>query len=150
MRIFVTEFADSKREIERHLNDVTEPIIEHLFKIYCFPNDINRHHWAMEIYSFLNKVKKLTGSNRLPTAKQIYNWTYFKWKDLITDEKFMSRWLKGTQKHYNEIPQELDVAVVCEQFDYICEQYFKWLAYELSNYSYVYSDDIEDKINELV
>lgn len=59
MRIFVTKFADSKREIERHLNDVTEPIIEHLLKLYFMPNHESRNHWCIEIYGFLNRIKKI-------------------------------------------------------------------------------------------
>ena len=33
MRIFVTEFADSKREIERTLTNNTEQVIKHLRKL---------------------------------------------------------------------------------------------------------------------
>ena len=69
LRLFVTELADSKKDLERSLKPITDNIIWHLFKLYLMPNNINRNHWKREIASFLNKVSKLTGSNKYPTAK---------------------------------------------------------------------------------
>ena len=76
MRLFVTEFGDSKREMERELKSKTSQIIQHLFKLYLMPNSINRNHWQREIANFLSDVSKLNGRNKFPTSKQLYNWTY--------------------------------------------------------------------------
>ena len=62
MRIFVTEFAESKKEIERELKPKTENIIEHLFKLYLVPEHTAVNHWKQEIYSFLHTIDKLKGN----------------------------------------------------------------------------------------
>lgn len=42
MRLFVTELADSKKDLERSLKSITDNIIWHLFKLYLMPdNNLN-------------------------------------------------------------------------------------------------------------
>ena len=58
MRIFVTEFADSKKNMERELKPKTKQIINHLYKLYCMPDHESRNHWMREIANFLNEINK--------------------------------------------------------------------------------------------
>lgn len=147
MRLFVTEFADSKREIERHLNDVTEPIIEHLLKLYFMPNHESRNHWCTEIYSFLNRIKKLSGKNKRPTKAQILSWTYNKWSDVLEDKGFIDSEIESIEELYNvTIPKS---NIYYKQFNTVCYDYFNWIATELSDKGYISFPSIRNKLNEL-
>ena len=148
IRIFVTEFADSKREIEHTLNISTDNVIEHLLKLYCMPNSENRNHWCTEISNFLCRVKRFAGKNKFPTVKQIYNWTYFKWKDLITDINFFRGMVDDIEFDYS-ISINGNINTMSNEFDYICEEYFNWLAGGLSMFGRVSRQDIFNKLNEL-
>lgn len=149
MRIFVTEFADSKREIERKLSDNTDKVIEHLLKLYLMPKHTAKNHWIGEIANFLNKVNRFTGKNKFPDAKQIYAWTYFKWKDLVTDTSYMNIWVDNICDEYN-IEINKSIEDICSEFDYVCEQYFRWLASKLSVGGVVERQSIFKKLNELL
>lgn len=151
MRLFVTEFADSKREMERELKSKTSQIIQHLFKLYLMPNSINRDYRKKEIANFLSDVPKLNGRNKFPTSKQLYNWTYKKWCDVITDIPYMKVMVKDVLDEYtnmNEIRKTYKQ--ICEEFNSICETYFRWLSTELSKVGKVARTDIYNKIDELV
>jgi hypothetical protein len=148
MRIFVTEFADSKREIERHLNDVTEPIIRHLFKLYCMPNHESRNHWIVEIANFLSSIKKLSGKNKFPNKHQILDWTYYKWEDLLTDKDFMQAELNTIEFKYHIVIKK-PIEEVCETFNALCYDYFVWLSTELSKCGNIGHGFIYNKLNEL-
>lgn len=151
MRLFVTELADSKKDLERSLKPITDNIIWHLFKLYLMPNNINRNHWKREIASFLNKVSKLTGSNKYPTAKQLYAWTYNKWWDVITDTSYMKVMVRDILDEYTDIEEiRKTYPQICEEFNFICESYFKWLCEGLSEIGIVARADIYNKIDELV
>lgn len=151
MRLFVTELADSKKDLERSLKPITDNIIWHLFKLYLMPDNINRNHWKREIASFLNKVSKLTGSNKYPTAKQLYVWTYNKWWDVITDTSYMKVMVSNILDEYTDIEEiRKTYPQICEEFNFICESYFKWLCEELSGLGIVARVDIYNKIDELV
>ena len=145
----ITEFAESKKEIERTLASATNNIIKHLFKLYCMPNNINRNHWIMEIANFLDEVKKLSGKNKFPTSKQIYDWTYFKWKDQITDLNCIPGMVETIEFDYHTVVDK-SYDVISYEFDDICEKYFKWLANELGTKGIVGHKSIYDKINELI
>ena len=101
MRIFVTEFAESKKEIERELKPKTENIIEHLFKLYLVPEHTAVNHWKQEIYSFLHTIDKLKGSNKRPTKEQIYKWTFGKKEDLFDDDYYTKRYNKINDYMHN-------------------------------------------------
>ena len=148
MRLFVTEFADSKREIERHLNDVTTPVIKHLFKLYCMPESNDRNHWISEIANFLNSVKRLSGKNKFPNRNLIMDWTYYKWEDLLTDPVYMKRMLADIEFVYG-VKINKSVEDICETFNALCCEYFLWLANELSRYGSAVRSEIYNKLNEL-
>lgn len=147
MRIFVTEFADSKKEMERHLNDVTEPLIDHLFKLYFLPNHESRNHWCSEIYGFLNWIKKLAGKNKWPTKQQILDWTYLKWADTLEEKGVIDNEIETLEYKYNVIIKKNNRMYT--EFNYLCGKYFDWLATELSSIGRVSFPKVVNKLNEL-
>ena len=151
VRLFVTELADSKRDLERSLKPITKQIIQHLFKLYLMPDNINRNHWKREIANFLSDVPRLVGNNKFPTSKQLYVWTYNKWWDVITDTNYMKVMVQDILDEYSDINEiRKTYPQICEEFNSICETYFKWLCEKLSKNGIVARTDIYNKIDELV
>jgi len=148
MILYIREFAESKKEIERELSAVTTPIIRHLFKLYCLPNHRSRNHWIAEIANFLSSVKRLSGKNKFPNRNQIMDWTYYKWEDLLTDTEFMKREIDTIEFKYGVIIDK-SIDDVCETFNALCYDYFLWVANELSQYGNIGHGSIYNKLNEL-
>lgn len=152
MRIFVTEFADSKQELERDLKVKTDAIIEHLFKLYLMPNNVSRNRWKREIANFLYKISKLAGKNKFPTYKQLYSWTYLKFQDVITDTRYMKNMINDFLDEYKDDIKEIRKTYpqICDEFDNICSCYFKWLCENLSEVGLVSRSDIFNKLDDIV
>ena len=149
MKLFVTEFADSKKEIERELKSRTEQVILHLFKLYLMSDNESRNHWIREIANFLNSVSLLSGKNKFPTSKQIYEWTYDKYQDVITNTTYIRKMTYDIIDDYG-VDISKSYSQICDEFDRICENYFKWLSNELSQSGFVSRREIFDKLNELI
>ena len=149
MKIYIRGFAESKKDVERFLSQQTREIIDHLLKCYLMPNHPSANHWKKEIASFFYEVDKLKNTKKFPTAKQIYNWTYGKKQDLVTDERWFSKLVNMTLKEYNMESSENPCDFMSE-FDSICVEYFTWLSKELSDVGLVTYDEIYQKLNELL
>ena len=148
--LIIKEFADSKREIERELKAKTKQIIEHLFKLYLMPNRMDRSHWKSEIANFLDSVSKLSGKNKFPTFKQIYAWTYGKYQDVITDNKYIKVMVDNIIYDYKISEIRKTYPQICEEFDFICQQYFKWISEKLSSIGIVSRPEIFKKLDEII
>lgn len=149
MRIFVTEFADSKREIERELKPKTENIIEHLFKLYLVPEHTAVNHWKQEIYFFLHTIDKLKGNNKRPSKKQLYDWTFGKKEDLFDDDYYTEGMIETIEYTYN-VNITADTFEVNEAMFQICKSYFAWLAEILSEKGIVVPRQVYNKLDELL
>lgn len=131
MKLFITEFAENKKEIERSLKPSVEPIIEHLFKLHLMPNHESVNHWRREIYSFLYNIDKLKGTNKYPSSKQIYDWTFGKIADKFDDNYYAEGIVETIEYDYNVTVNE-DITVIRKSMYTICKFYFSWISNELS------------------
>lgn len=149
MKIYIRGFADTRKELERELSFHTEEIIEHIIKLTLMPNNSARNHWQGEIAGQLKSITRLKNSKKFPTAKQIYNWTYGKRQDLVTDRGWMGVAVRDVENQYKTtISKSIDE--VCNDVDSVCIDYFKWLSDQLSNVGRVSSDVIYEKLDELL
>lgn len=149
MKLFVTEFAENKKEIERSLKPLTEKIIEHLFKLYLLPNDESVKHWKKDIYSFIHSIDKLKGSNKRPTSKQIYEWTFGKKADIFDDNYYVEIMVDTIEYEYNVIINE-NVDTVKNDMYKVCSNYFRWLSNELSIKGLISPQSVYKELNILL
>lgn len=149
MKIYIRSFAFSQSKIAEQLHAPMKKIIEHLLYIVLSPNAPTVHHWCSEIYGFLNYVGKLDRKNKFPKESQIYEWTYGRMQDLVTDEKFMNVMIKSATKKEN-FSVSITNRDIMAKLDYVCVQYFTWLSKELSTVGIVDSDDVESTILKIV
>jgi hypothetical protein len=148
MNIDIIGFLEAKKELERNLSAHTDEIIEHLFKLILMPDSRDRNHWQGEIAGQLNKIVRLNNSKKFPKAKQIYQWTYGKKQDLVTDRNWLSGMLEDIEFKYNiEVCDSIDNLIY--SLDDLCVTYFSWLAENLSESGYVSTPKIYRKLDEL-
>jgi hypothetical protein len=69
MYYHISGFADSRNQIKTELRSVTKIVMNHLIKVFLYPNVQEQNHWKREIAQSLNDISKQKGKNRFPTAK---------------------------------------------------------------------------------
>jgi hypothetical protein len=148
MKIYITAQALQKSEIETTLATRMEDLIEHLLKLYLMPNSSARNHWQGEIYGILHSISKLKQSKKYPSSNMIYNWTYKKVRDLVTDYKWMKISIDDFCDQY-EISSTESVSDIMNEFDGLCVEYFTWLSEKLSTAGKLSTRDVYNKLNEL-
>ena len=148
VKLLYTEYAMQKDKIKNKLIDNTEPIIEHLLKLYLMPEHSATNHWKQEIANFINKVGNLKGTNKFPKFKQIYDWTYGSYQDVITIPNYLDKMIQTIIYDY-DLEISYDIRDVVKDFNKICETYFTWLAKELSSCGVVSKTDIYRELYSL-
>ena len=150
MRIYISAMAEKQKEIERDLKDKSANIIDRLLYIVLNPTATTVHHWESEICAFISKVPVLKGKGKFPTAKQIYEWTYLKWRDsFVNRPNTMRQMIRAAQEEEN-IQGDFDPDVIASQLEYICTEYFTWLSQELSTTGRVVPSDVHNEIDDLL
>ena len=150
MKLRINECAMERSEQANKLYAHTEQIVEHLIKIIAMPDHTAVNHWKQEIASQIIKVNKLKGSKRFPTEKEIYKWTYEKDKDSLKDMTYISNFIKGEWRTYNYQGDFKNINKIAHNIQYVCDEYFKWLANTLSKFGIVFKPDIYEELNYLL
>lgn len=139
------EMSIEKRRLEDRIIDATDKINEHLLKCLVIQDKThNLNHWSQEVYSFLPRVPQLRGSNKLPSKSLILKRTLGLYgTDLI---RRMDIYIPDICRRENvEVPE------YNKQSLYKCiENYYNWLASNLSETGEVLSTDVKAQINELI
>lgn len=149
MKLYIMGFAENQKDIERNLTAHTDEILEHLLKCFIMPQHTATQHWKQEIASQIYKVDRLKSGKKFPSAKQIYNWTYHKKQDLITDPRWFSASVYDICEQYG-VELEISPDAFMLEFDAICVKYFKWLSEELSDVGRVSRVEVYQKLDELL
>ena len=150
MLLYIREFAEQKKEIERKLSDRTGEVMEHLLYLTLAPNCTTINHWMNEIFAFIHDVDKLRGKNKYPTFKQLYDWTYGKKRDTVVDQyNTMRNRIKNAEAIEN-LHCDYTIEEITEIYDYVCNSYFTWLCQELSNYGVVAINDVKATIKKIL
>ncbi len=68
--------AKKLSDIGAEIEESTQPIVQHLAKLYLFPESRDVDHWREEVATFLNSVPLRKGKNKLPSAQFIYKNTF--------------------------------------------------------------------------
>lgn len=140
MYIYIRSMSESQTEVYRRVSDQAVNILEHLIKVIEYPDAQEVNHWKQEIYAFLNDVKKLRGTNKLPKSKLIFKGLSVS-NDMI--DKFIGR-VHRTNKGLRS--RNLDTSVILK----CVEEYQHWLADSLSKEGLVDPDDVYSKIDEII
>ena len=114
-------------------------MIEHLIKIFLYPDAQENNHWRREVAAALNDVPKMKNSNKLPKAKFILDSSWMAWEDVF------DRKVEVVKEDMVEDPIDISTDVLYAAVN----EYFNWLSVELSTYSVVSNSDIYNEIDYL-
>ena len=64
---YIFSMSMSRKDLASRLEETTIPLIEHLIKLYIYPN-LSEYvsHWRQEVYEFLHSVSRIKGKNIFP------------------------------------------------------------------------------------
>lgn len=130
MKIFA--LSRCNQDVFSKLADKSETLIDHLIKVFLYPNAFEVSHWKQEVWTTLNRVPKLKSNNKFPTYQQIMKSIWNSYEDIIPN--LVDLWIS----EINEIPMKLSY----ENIHSAIHQYMNWAAYELSTKGIVTSKSV--------
>lgn len=134
-------FANRKSDIAAMIEENTRELIQHLIKLWIFPDAKDCNHWKQEVYNFLYRVPRLKRSNKFPSKKFILNNT------IVVNKDNISALLRIVITDYkNQYEQKKSEYSTMEEHILL---YFDWLAEELSINGKVARNDVYAKLSEL-
>lgn len=134
MKLYIKSFAATNKAAQNYLIDKTPTVIDHLIKVFLYPDVQEQDHWKREIANTLNTVPVLKSSKQKPKSNFIFENTYGVWKETILErtERIISDMV--------EVPIEFDQNNLTSAI----EEYFKWLSENLSfgtlNFNLIYEE----------
>lgn len=134
-------FANRKSDIAAMIEENTRELIQHLIKLWIFPDAKDCNHWKQEVYNFLYRVPRLKRSNKFPSKKFILDNT------IVVNKDNISALLRIVITDYkNQYEQKKSEYSTMEEHILL---YFDWLAEELSINGKVARNDVYAKLSEL-
>lgn len=139
--MYIYCFSRNKSEIEYNLHNKAEGVHEHLLRCFMYPNHESFNHWCNEIYSFISRIQKLKGSNKLPSARWIFNNTC-----KVVNDRTEQKVIHVIEQDYG--PQESNYSA--HQIAHMIELYFLWLSIQLSTVGVVSKSNVRNVILEIL
>ena len=136
MKIY--SMSRSKKDEGNQIEEGTAQIIEHLIKLYLYPDNQSVNHWRREIPRFLNRVHTLKKTGKYPKPQFIMDYTWG------IHSKYFDRYLDSIIKEYGESTYETNISVMRENIIH----YFEWLACILSYKGYATYSEIYKYLQE--
>lgn len=122
------------------IDNHTFQVMVALAQLYLFPQG-TRRHWRTEVWEKLSQMYKLKLNNKLPSAQFIlkYSWEL--------NKQNVSSALKYAKSKEHELkPKDSEVY---GEFYQIVEDYFIWLANELSQKDKLYLPEVLEELDRL-
>lgn len=139
MKIYISAMATDKKSAMLQISNVSNVLLEHLIKIYLYPNTEYVDHWNHEIWNFFHSVPKLKGSNKLPNYKFIRA-AVGQYEDMV--DKFVD----AVQDEYSALTPTRTDHVELED---MISTYFDWISEELSINGVVSPSQVRSKLEEI-
>jgi hypothetical protein len=143
--------ADSKSRLEKSIKARNEVRIEHLLKLYFYPEaEREREGWERSVYSSLNKVPLLKNGRR-PDFQFLRNqlWTLPFEGKLRGEMDRRVFFISGLIQDYEPPEFPLADAVVDDCYG-ICREYSEWLADMLSLVGFLSLREVGLKVEDLL
>lgn len=138
MKLYIRAFTDSQAEIYRDIRSKSSIVIEHLIKVFMYPDSNGRNYWKQKIHAAMSRVPKLKRTKKYPESKNILKYSWNVWKDSIDDM------IQVIETDYG--PSNIDSTMVYNKI----YEYLDWLADKLTSSGYVTSKQIYIKIDSLM
>lgn len=137
--LYIRGFADSRSQVKSDLRGVTRVVMNHLIKVWLYPQVQEQNHWKREIAQALNDVPKLKGSKKYPDYNFLIRNTWKIYEDSLAD-RIQSIIDDMEEDHIDTDHHTLYLAI---------SDYFKWICTQLSNRGIIQYSEIYQMIEEL-
>ena len=141
MKMYIRGMALSRSDLGNWIDNHTFQVMVALAQLYLFPSGTQRKHWRIEVWEKLSRMHKLKMTNRLPSADFIFKNSFGRNKGNISDALQYAK-----DKEHDLIPQASEVY---GDFYQVVEDYFMWLAGELSHSETVVMQDVLNELDRL-
>lgn len=139
MYLYVRGFADTRSQIKSDLRGVTKVVMNHLIKVWLYPDVQEQNHWKKEIAQALNDVPKVKGKNKYPDYRFLIQNTWNVYEDSLDDR------VDVIISSMREDPIPFDF----EDLYRAMSDYFNWICFKLSEKGIVRYSDIYETLEEL-
>ena len=112
----------SVAEMKASLEDHTRPIIEHILKLYLYPNCSTTDHWKTEVYSAIHEVFRLKTNNKFPSPKFILDNT------IKINESIIPAMYRQVKLEYQDESLAIRSGANVREAQNLVFEYFTWLA----------------------
>lgn len=140
MKVYVKSMSMSRGDLKDWIESHTKQTIIALAQLYLFPSG-NRIHWRKEVWEKFHEMHKLKFNNKLPSAKFILNNSY---------ELHQAMTCRLLQYAIDKEEKYTPISNIREsEFMVIVEDYFIWLANQLSQKEIVNTQEVLDELDNL-
>ena len=136
---YIKAMAYDKQTIMNDLMNKSQPLTDHLIKLYLFPSTEYAAHWRHEVWSFLNRIPKMKSTGKLPSKDLIYSGIS---GYLDTSDNLMYLMMS---EYDSSVPERTDI----DELEAILADYFDWVSTKLSKDGVVVSKEVYKKLDEL-
>lgn len=140
MKRMILGMSMKRKELGDYIDNHTWQVMVALAQLYLFPNG-NRVHWRKEVWEKFSKIYPLKKSNRLPDANFIFENSWGRNKDQISNAMRYA-----TDKEDEYTPQ---AHATVDEFYFIVQDYFRWLADKLSKDPILLLADVKAELDSL-
>jgi hypothetical protein len=145
-KIHTREMAYPPNVIVLKLIQYSDPLLEHLLKLYYFrKSERYIHGWMGAVYKCLIRTYKNNRTNKWPTKRFLYENIWNNAKDAFQEHH---NGYLGTFSTFKILPK-IDKPDV-EGSAAFCESYFKWLSQKLSEKGIVTLPEVEEELTILL
>jgi hypothetical protein len=130
------------------IQDLSETLNEHLFKLYVMQKSSNRDHWIDEIHNFLYKINNITwGKKRNKFEEEDYMDWMFKYFFYDNKNQIKLNLNRNLKKLLDKYPNEEKINWNINEFKNISYDFHIHFSTELENGTYD-AEDLEKYIEE--
>lgn len=142
------EMAKTKSDIVKILEDRKLNIYNHLVYCYLWTDTENYNHWKGEIRAFIYETYSIKGTNKFPTAKQLYKWCFEDW--IIEVKRHIDVIVEEAYKKEQKSNKSLKLPKYDNNMmNYICE-YIMWLCENIADGEILTTEQVSNEIDLLI
>lgn len=140
MYIYISAMSKAQSKVYDQISAASEQIDIHIAKIMLYPDSPYVDHWMHEIWSFLPRISRLKGTNKLPKPSLIR-------KALREENDSLNTFIIIAEEDEEDLDSRI---VTLQEYEYVVTSYQDWICQILSTSERVRQVDVKAKLHELI
>lgn len=140
-RMIIYAMSRRLRNIGADLDSKGQRVIDHLIKLYLYPDSKYVNHWKQEVYNFIHSVDSIKGKHKTPSDTFIYDNIYGKYNINYTNNS-----INAILDDYGDPDFDFDF----DDIHQFISNYVKWLSVELNQKEVISRKSIYSELDSLM